>query len=159
MNSEISCNKGLLDHLASGRAWFRARKTGAIAARQLELDQTVETLEGPVMAKAGDWLCRGAAGELWPQSSAELEARYEATEEVGEEGWRKYLPRGDAEGVMAAQVPVPFSVLGKWGQLSGKAGDFVLKNYRDRNVAYPEDVWVVDQSLFRATYEVVGNEG
>ena len=26
---------------------------------------------------------------------------------------------------------------------------------RDRAVAYPEDVWVVDQALFRATYEVV----
>jgi len=33
--------------------------------------------------------------------------------------------------------------------------DHVLKNFRDRAVAYPQDVWVVDQPLFRATYEAV----
>jgi hypothetical protein len=56
---------------------------------------------------------------------------------------------------MAAPVPRPFVVVATWGKLGGKPGDFVLKNYRDRAVAYPEDVWVVDQSLFRATYEAV----
>jgi hypothetical protein len=46
-------------------------------------------------------------------------------------------------------------VVATWGKLSGKAGDYVLKNFRDRAVPYPVDVWVVDQALFRATYEVV----
>jgi len=77
------------------------------------------------------------------------------TDTVDAEGWRKYQPRPDAEGVMAAQVPHSFAVTATWGKLSGKAGDYVLKNFRDRAVAYPDDVWVVDQSLFRATYEAV----
>ena len=150
-----SPNKALLDEVDAGQLWFHAKKTRSIWARRLDRDQAVETLEGKVTAKAGDVLCRGAAGELWPQTVKMLEARYTPTDTVDAEGWRKYQPRPDAEGVMAAQVRHPFKVIATWGTLSGKAGDYVLKNFRDRAVAYPEDVWVVDQSLFRATYEAV----
>jgi len=69
--------------------------------------------------------------------------------------WGRYAPRPDAEGVMAAQVTHPFRVEAMWGTLSGKVGVYVAKNFRDRDVAYPEDVWIVDQELFRATYEPV----
>lgn len=155
MNAQISPNKALLDELDSARAWFHAKKTRSIWARLIEREQTVETLEGQVTAKAGDYLCRGEAGELWPQSAKTLEARYNPTDTATADGWRKYQPRPDAEGVMAAPVQHPFSVIANWGKLAGKPGDYVLKNHRDRAVAYPEDVWVVDQTLFRATYEAV----
>jgi hypothetical protein len=150
-----SPNQALLDELDAAGSWFHAKKTRPIWARKLERDQSVDTLEDKVTAKAGDFLCRGAAGEFWPQSAKTLEARYTPTDTVDAEGWRKYQPRPDAQGVMAAQVTHPFKVTATWGTLSGKADDYVLKNFRDRAVAYPEDVWVVDQSLFRATYEVV----
>lgn len=155
MNAPISPNQALLDELDSARAWFHAKKNRPIWARLIEREQTVATLEGDVTAKAGDYLCRGEAGDLWPQSAKTLEARYTPTGAVTEGGWRKYQPRPDAEGVMAAPVPHPFSVAATWGTLAGKPGDFVLKNFRDRAVAHPEDVWVVDQALFRATYEAV----
>jgi hypothetical protein len=38
----------------------------------------------------------------------------------------------------------PLRVRAEWGSLPGKAGDSVVKNYRDRDPAYPEDVWIVD---------------
>jgi hypothetical protein len=38
---------------------------------------------------------------------------------------------------MAAQVPHGFTVHARWGVLSGKEGDFVVKNFTDRDVAYP----------------------
>ena len=155
MNSQTSPNKALLDELDSAHAWFHAKKTGPIWARWIEREQTVETLEGKVTAKAGDYLCRGEAGELWPQSAKTLEARYTPTDTVTADGWRKYQPRPDAEGVMAAPVRHSFTVIATWGKLAGKPGDYVLKNHRDRAVTYPEDVWVVDQVLFRATYEAV----
>lgn len=150
-----SPNQALLDELDAGKAWFHAKKTRPIRALKLDRDQTVDTLEGRVTAKAGDFLCRGEAGELWPVTAAMLEARYLRTEIVDADGWRKYEPRPDAEGVMAAQVPHPFTVTATWGRLSGKAGDYALKNFRDRAVPYPQDVWVVDRSLFGATYEAV----
>ena len=150
-----SPNQALLDEINAGGMWFQAKKTRAIWTRKLQQDQTVKTLEGEVAAHAGDFLCRGEAGELWPQSTKTLEARYTATDTVDGEGWRKYEPHPDAEGVLAAQVGHAFSVAATWGRLTGKAGDFILKNHRDSQVAYPEDVWVVDQALFRATYEAV----
>jgi hypothetical protein len=155
MSAPISPNKALLDELDSTRAWFHAKKTKPIWARRIEREQTVETLEGKVTAKSGDYLCRGEAGELWPQSAKTLDARYISTDMATADGWRKYQPRPDAEGVMAAPVRHSFTVVATWGKLAGKPGDYVLKNHRDRAVAYPEDVWVVDQTLFRATYEAV----
>lgn len=139
-----SPNKKLLDELDAARAWFFAKKTRPIRARKLSADQTVATLEGNVTAKAGDFLCRGEAGEIWPQSAKTLEVRYTPTDTTDQDGWRKYEPRPDAEGVMAAQVDHAFSVIATWGRLSGKPGDYVLKNRLDQNVPYSEDVWIVD---------------
>ena len=56
-------NQALLDEAAQSKEWFHARKTRPIWARKLDRDQTFQTLERPVAAQAGDFLCRGAAGE------------------------------------------------------------------------------------------------
>ncbi len=154
-----SPNQSLLDEVTAARSWFHARKTRPIGARLLEADQTIQTLEGPLVAKAGDFLCRGEQGELWPQARATLEKRYVPTDIVSPDGWRTYQPRPDAEGVYAAQVPHAFEVVATWGTLHGKAGDYVLKNFRDGQVAYPEDVWIVDRQLFNATYQRVVGTG
>ena len=151
-----SPNRAVLDEINAAGTWVHVRKTKAIRARRLDQDETVNTLEGPVEAKAGDFLCRGEAGELWPQSAESLEKRYTPTADVSTDGWRSYAPRPDAEGAMAAPVAHPFSVMATWGQLKGKAGDYVLKRFSDAKVPYPVDVWVVDQALFRATYEAAG---
>lgn len=151
--SALSPNRALLDAMDQARAWVHVRKTRRIWAKEIEQEREVGTIEGTVKARAGDFLCRGEAGELWPQDAASLRDRYVATETVDADGWRKYEPQPDAEGAMAAQVPHAFSVVATWGTLNGKAGDYVLKRYGDRDGAYPADVWIVDQALFRATYE------
>jgi hypothetical protein len=56
---------------------------------------------------------------------------------------------------MAARAAHPFEVHASWGKLWGKAGDCLAKNFADRDVPYPDDVWIVDQTLFEATYEKV----
>lgn len=140
------------------QAWFHARKTRPIWAKRVVRDQTVETLEGAEQAHAGDYLCRGEAGDTWPQQAGALEAKYTPTDVLTPDGWRQYRPRPDAEGVLAAPVPHAFAVQARWGRLSGKAGDYVVKQYRDRDIAYPEDVWIVDQTLFAATYAPVPPE-
>ena len=43
------------------------------------------------------------------------------------------------------------------GTLTGKKGDYLVKHYRDRQVLYPEDVWILDAKVFEATFEEVGH--
>ena len=149
-------NNALLQEVNSARLWFHAKKSRPIWVRLLEKEETVQTLEGAERVPAGTYLCRGEAGDLWPQSEKRLTAKYNSTDEVDGEGWHKYEPKPDAAGVMAAQVPHEFQVQATWGVLSGKSGDFLVKNHEDRDNDNPADVWIVDQALFEATYERVG---
>jgi hypothetical protein len=148
-------NRALLEEVTQVRGWFRAKKTRPIWVKVLEIDQEIATLEGVQNAKRGDCLCRGVQGELWPQSCASLAERYAATDELDTQGWRKHEPRPDGEGVLAAQIDHEFTIDGPWGTLHGKPGDFVIKNYADKDTADPQDVWLVDQRLFKATYDSV----
>jgi hypothetical protein len=150
-----SPNAAILDEMDQAQAWFHAKKVRPIWARQLDKDETVKTIEGTEQVKAGDFLCRGEAGDVWPQSAKSLNEKYQSTGEAGADGWTKYAPRPDNQGVMAAQVPHGFVVQAKWGVLSGKPGDYLVKPFADRDVAHPDDVWIVDQKLFRETYRAV----
>ena len=145
-------NKTLLDEVNSAGRWFRAKKTKPIWAKKLDRDDVVQTLEGTERVAAGDYLCRGPAGELWPQKASRLESKYTATDEVGADGWRKFEPHPDANGVLAARIEHPFTVQASWGELRGKPGDYLVKEFSDRDVTYPADVWIVAQPIFRATY-------
>jgi hypothetical protein len=152
-SSPASPNAALLDEMNASPAWFHAKKTRPIWTKELEADQQIKTLEGLETVKAGHFLCRGEAGDIWPQSKEQLEKRYTATDETTPDGWTKYNPRPDAEGVMAVQVDHAFEVQTSWGQLTGKPGDYLAKNFQDRDTKYPIDVWIVDQKLFAETYE------
>jgi hypothetical protein len=150
-----SPNRKLLDEVNQAENWFHARKTRPIWARRLEVAQTVKTLEGEEQVAAGHYLCKGEAGDIWPQTEKDLLKRYTATDEVADDGWRKYEPHPDAQGVLAAQIDHPFEVQATWGKLTGKPGDFLVKNFEDRDMPYPADTWIVDQTLFRQTYETL----
>lgn len=150
-----SPNRELLDKANADGVWIHAKKTRPIQAKRLEAAQLVKTLEGEEQVEAGHYLCRGEAGDIWPQSEETLLKRYNATDEVDADGWRKYVPHPDAQGVLATQIDHAFSVQASWGKLTGKPGDFLVKNFQDGETAYPDDVWIVDQTLFRQTYETV----
>jgi len=153
-----SPNNTLLDEANAAGKWFHAKKTRPIWAKRLEANQTVTTLEGEEQVEAGHFLCKGEAGDLWPQTEKDLNKRYTAINETDADGWQKYEPNRDAEGVMATPIDHAFSVEASWGKLSGKAGDLLLKNYADRDNVSPEDVWIVDQTLFGQTYESVATK-
>ena len=59
------------------------------------------------------------------------------------------------DAVPATQIDHSFEVQATWGQLTGKTGDFLVKSFQYRETAYPADVWIVDQSLYRLTYESI----
>lgn len=148
-------NQAILDEVNKARLWLHAKKTRPIWAKRIEQDETVKTLEGVEKAPARSWICRGEVGEVWPQTDQRLHSKYAPTDEVDAGGWRKFEPRCDAEGVMAAQIAHAFSVEAQWGALTGKRGDYLVKNFEDHDAPYPDDVWIVDQALFHATYEPV----
>jgi hypothetical protein len=148
-----SPNRKLLDEVNQAQTWLHAKKTRPIWARRLEAAQMVKTLEGEEQVAAGHFLCKGEAGDIWPQTEKDLLKRYIATDELADDGWRKYQPNPDAQGVLAAPIDHAFEVQASWGKLSGKRGDFLVKNFTDRDTPYPADIWIVDQTLFRQTYE------
>lgn len=61
------------DHI-DGMHW---RRTGFVFARKARDPEVVDTLEGPVAARAGDWIVRGAAGEQWPVRPETFAQQYE----------------------------------------------------------------------------------
>lgn len=63
--------------------------------------------------------------------------------------------RGAMNATLATPIDHAFEVQATWGQLTGRAGDYLVKNFQDRGTAYPVDVWIVDQTLFRQTYEAI----
>jgi len=146
-------NELLLSQVRQSTAWFHARKTRPIWGRKLSSPETVTTLEGIEQVDAGEYLCRGEAGDIWPQSEKDLLRRYVPASDPASDGWQKYVPNPDAKGVMAIQMERPFEVIASWGALQGKAGDFLLKNFEDRDNLEPVDLWIVDQQLFGETYE------
>jgi hypothetical protein len=36
----------------------------------------------------------------------------------------------------------------KWGELKGKAGDYIVRSIEDTS-----DIWIVDRAIFEASYE------
>ena len=145
-------NRALLDEINEAAIWFRARKTRPIWAKEILNGQFVDSLEGSVRIKLGDFVCRGDAGETWPQSAERLLAKYRATEQVDSDGWRKYEPQPDQAGVMAAEVAHPFEIDTDRGRLTGKEGDYLVKDFDEAAARYPKNVWIVDRTLFNATY-------
>ncbi len=144
-------NKELLDEVNNANQWFVAHKTKPLWAKEITSDQIVETLEGEISAAVGDYLCRGESGDIWPQKAKTFFAKYDATEEY-DDGWQKFCPKPDAAGVQAAQIEHAFQVIANWGTLTGQLGDYLVKNDVNKDVTYPEDVWIVAKAIFEGTY-------
>lgn len=71
-------NKGLPDPEKEGKKYI---KTKPIFAMKMDKEFKVNTLEGETEGKAGDYLCKGITGELWPVDSQIFESEYKQIEE------------------------------------------------------------------------------
>lgn len=126
----------------------QVRKTKPLWARLLDSDCEVESREGRLQARAGDYICRGVVGEQWPQEETKLFEKYVATGQFDADGWQRFDPKPDTRPVLAAQIDHAFRVVAHWGELNGKAGDYVVRSQSDVS-----DIWIVDKTIFEATYE------
>ena len=55
----------------------RYRRLGTVLARRATSREDVETLEGMVVANAGDWIVQGQQGETWPVPDEQFRENYE----------------------------------------------------------------------------------
>jgi PGDYG protein len=130
------------------------RKIGITRARVLtgqdvaEMGGVMQTLEGIVNIRTGDYLAVGVAGEQWRISAATFERTKRALGEPDAGGFREYETVGT---VQAAQIHKPFEVkLGRGDILSGKSGDYLVRS------SSSGDAWIVDRAVFESSYQPSG---
>lgn len=122
-------------------------KTALTRARLLteedfrKMGGVIQTLEGPVQFRPGDFLARGPKGEEWPIPDYRMALKTRVSEPDAE-GWCMYRTN---HLVRAKQMPGQFRVrihTGDW--LNGKAGDYL--------VISDGSVKIVDQEIFLINY-------
>ncbi len=129
---------------------FLAVKTKPLWAKQVDVAQEVISLEGREQVAAGDFVCRGIHGELWPQKSKKLLEKYVASNQFDDNSWQRFDPKPEAAPVQAAQVSAAFRVQALWGELTGKPNDYIVRSTTDFT-----DIWIVDKAIFDASYEAI----
>lgn len=126
---------------------FLARKTKPLWAKKATQPQAVVSLEGRQQMQADDYLCRGIEDEIWPQKADKLTEKYTRSDEWDAHGFQRFDPKPGAAPVQAARVASAFRVHAQWGELAGKANDYVVRSSTD-----PTDIWIVDKAIFEASY-------
>ena len=163
-----------LEWISENKAWRLAKKTKPIWARLVEADEVGKEFQTAdhvkEKARAGVWLCVGVAGEPWFQSLDKIEAKYDVGGpeskkfdfDTKRHTYRTYKPKGTARN-WVAQVKGP-GIAGFYIRpgydperpLYSPSGGYVVKNEaKDPYNDNPKDVWLVQQSLFDSTYELV----
>jgi len=163
-----------LQWVGEHRAWRLARKTKPIWARAVTADEVGKEFQtadhATEIAREGYWLCAGVAGEPWFQKLETIAAKYDRGAEEMKQFpfddrpclYTIYRPRGDVLN-WAAQVGGPgiegFFVRPRYDMehpLYSPAGGYVVRDHvADPYEGSPDDVWLVQQSLFQQTYESV----
>lgn len=128
-------------------------KTAPLWAKEITEKRSVETLEGVTTGKPGEYVCRGEAGEYWPQSAEKFKAKYLfAGGEADKDGFFKYTPNPEQAKVFAAKIDGEFEVYSGRGLLKGNPGDYLLKAEKDDKTEFP-DVWIIDADIFEVSYQ------
>jgi len=108
--------------------------------RYAETDETIETKEGSVGAKAGDAIMTGTEGEEWPIPAEKFAETYD---DLGDgTAAKKNIP------VFAKEMSEPFQVKVSWSDdlLQGEEGDYLVQYGAG-------DYGVVGREIFEKTYE------
>lgn len=123
---------------------MRAIKRAVPHSFQINItEQVILTLEGLVVAFAGDIILTGVRGERWPIAKAKFEQTYDFDLETMQCRKKPLI-------VTAEEMTESFEVTVGWAKqpIYGKAGDF--------RITYgPGDFGVVARDIFFETYEII----
>ena len=105
-----------------------------------QTERVVQTKEGPVTARKGDYIMTGTKGENWPIPKDKFEKTYDVQPD-GKTAAKKKIK------VYAVEMRKPFEVKVSWSPdtLKGKPGDFLVQYG-------PGDYGVVEKGIFKETY-------
>jgi len=125
--------------------WFPVTRKGAIYCA--EATKTTVLTPSPkveVPVSQGEWVCRYNLNstEIFVLSRSELEQDYRSTAIIRGK-WQKWVPN-PTQTFQATQMKFDFRITGLG--LSGKAGDFVVKDEDD------ERTWILTRTSFNKTY-------
>ncbi len=111
--------------------------------RIAEREETIQTLEGPQVAKKGYYIMTGAHGENWPIPAQDFENTYNIKPGTYTAS-KKSIP------VLAKQMQKNFFVKPPWSKnrLVGKPNDWLVQN-KEKG---PDDAWLVKEKIFNETY-------
>lgn len=120
-------------------AFKTTKKPIPLDFRIVDKEETIKTLEGPVVAQKGDFVMTGTEGENWPIPKDNFKATYNIVE-------KGKASKNETE-VYAKQLEVPSQVKVDWSDslLTAKPGDYLVQYG-------PKDYGVVDQKIFDQTY-------
>ena len=116
-----------------------AKKPIPLEYRVAEVDETIQTKEGPVNAVAGDAIMTGTEGENWPIPAEKFAETYDVLEPG--------LAAKKNISVFAKEMTEPFQVKVSWSEnlLQGEAGDYLVQYGTG-------DYGVVGAEIYRKTY-------
>ena len=113
----------------------------------------VKTLEGLISSEKGDFLCKGIEEEQWVIKKEDLLRRYKPTGTIDGE-WMEYQPNPDACELWARELEEKTEIETTFGILSGRKGDYLLKETVTGNVE-PLSYWIIKRSIFLKTYTIL----
>jgi hypothetical protein len=130
-------------------------KSGVTLALPLLVDGPIPTLEGLKKAYAGDYLCIGVKGEIWPYRKANFEQEKVKLYDINE-----HLSVYKSTGVRyACWIDEQFSIVRDDGTVaftSAEEGGYVVWSGNPEPEAFK--AWIVERSIFEASYTLAGVE-
>jgi hypothetical protein len=163
-----------LQWITKNKAWRPARKTRPIWARPVAPEeegkefQTADHVKE--VARKGSWLCVGFAEEPWFQRKDQIDGKYEPDGDVSKKfdfdakprKYGKFKPKGTVRNWVArvdGREIEGFYIRPGYDRdrpLYSPAGGYVvMADAPDPYQAKPNDVWLVQEALFKSTYELV----
>jgi hypothetical protein len=132
-------------------SWFVTEKTETILAKEITGSKTIQTLEGPIQALIGDYLCKGIKDEQWAIKKEDLKRCYKPTGK-SEGDWKEYEPDSSNCHLWAAELIEEVKIDTQFGKLKGCKGDFILKE-TEKDSEIPLRYWIVNNEIFKKTYK------
>jgi hypothetical protein len=127
-------------------------KSGITLALPVLVDGPIPTLEGIKQAYAGDYLCIGVRGEIWPYRKEAFEREKQKLYSITE-----HLSAYKSTGTRyACWIDGPFSVVKDDGRVaftSMPEGGYVVWNGKPEPSEFK--AWIVEKAIFEASYERV----
>lgn len=123
-------SKQTIDEDTDIDGWGEYRKTEPIKAVRMNKPFEVETPEGTMQGKEGDWLAEGIEGERWVIDADIFSKTYEKTGLSKEAGWWDANPRDQA-------IVSPVGMKGFWGDSAADVIDVAIRKINDQFL----DVW------------------